>query len=82
MNDQETVKSALETALSNPKVSSVIAALTGSSGAAALLSQIHTIVGILSLAIGCLVGVYTLRVLHIKGKILRRMEQNGESLKE
>lgn len=82
MNDQETVKSALETALSNPKVSSVIAALTGSSGAAALLSQIHTIVGILSLAIGCLVGVYTLRILHIKGKILKRMEQNGESLKE
>lgn len=82
MNDQETVKSALETALSNPKVSSVIAALTGSSGAAALLSQIHTIVGIISLAIGCLVGVYTLRILHIKGKILKRMEQNGESLKE
>lgn len=82
MNDQETVKSALETALSNPKVSSVIAALTGSSGAAALLSQIHTIVGILSLAIGCLVGIYTLRILHIKGKILKRMEQNGESLKD
>lgn len=82
MNDQETVKSALETALSNPKVSSVIAALTGSSGAAALLSQIHTIVGIISLAIGCLVGIYTLRILHIKGKILKRMEQNGESLKE
>lgn len=82
MNDQETVKSALETALSNPKVSTVIAALTGSSGAAALLSQIHTIIGILSLAIGCLVGIYTLRILHIKGKILKRMEKNGESLKE
>jgi len=82
MNDQENVKTALETALSNPKVSSIIAALTGSSGAAALLSEIHTLVGIISLTIGCFVGLYTLRILHIKGKILKRMEKNGEPLKD
>ncbi len=81
MNDQS-IKSALETALSNPKVASIIAALTGSSGAASLLSQIHTLFGVISLAIGCMVGLYTLRILHIKGKIYKRMERDGESLKE
>ena len=82
MSDQENVKTALETAVSNPKVSSIVAALTGSSGAAAFMSEIHTAMGIVSLTIGCFVGIYTLNILHIKRKILKRMERDGESLKE
>ena len=82
MSEQESVKAALETALSNPKVSSLIAALTGSSGAAALFSSLNSILGGVSLAIGCVVGVYTIRILRLKGKILERMHRDGESLKE
>lgn len=83
MNEHhENIRSALETVLSNTKISAAIAALTGTSGAASLLSDIHSFFGVVSLAIGCLVGLYTLRILHIKGKIYKRMEQNGENLKE
>jgi hypothetical protein len=82
MSEQENIKAALETTLSNPKVSSVVAAITGTSGAAGLMSDIHLLLSSISLAIGCLVGVYTLRILHIKGKILKRMERDGESLKD
>lgn len=82
MSDKETVQSAIETALSSPKVSAIVAALTGSSGAAALLAQLNSFLGAISLTIGCLVGIYTIRILRIKGKILDRMERDGESLKE
>lgn len=82
MSEQESVKAALETALSNPKVSGVIAALTGSSGAAAVFGSIHSILGSVSLAIGCVVGIYTLRILRIKHRIMERMERDGESLKD
>lgn len=82
MSEQENIKAAVETTLSNPKVSSVVAAITGTSGAAGLMSDIHFILSSASLGIGCLVGLYTLRILHIKSKILKRMEQNGESLKD
>jgi hypothetical protein len=82
MSEKETVQNAIETALSSPKVSSVIAALTGSSGAAALFTSLNSFLGAVSLGIGCLVGLYTIRILSIKGKILERMERDGESLKE
>jgi hypothetical protein len=82
MSDQENVKAAIETTLSNPKVSSVVAAITGTSGAAGLMSDIHFILSCISLSIGCLVGLYTLYILHIKAKIYKRMQEDNESLKE
>lgn len=81
MTEQESVKAALETALSNPKISGLVAAMTGSSGAAALFASLNSFLGAVSLGIGCLVGLYTLRILRIKGRILERMERDGESLK-
>jgi len=82
MSDQENVKAAVETTLSNPKVSSIIAAITGTSGAAGLMSDIHFILSSISLAIGCLVGLYTLYILHIKAQIYKRMREDKESLKD
>jgi hypothetical protein len=82
MSDQESLKAALETAISSPKVSGVITALTGSSGAAAIFGQVNTIFGAISLLISCVVGLYTIRILRLKGRILERMEKNGESLKD
>jgi hypothetical protein len=82
MSDQEGVKTALETVASNPKVASGVAAITSSMGAASLLSEIHTVLGVISLAIGCVVGIYVLRINAIKRKIYERMYENGESLKE
>jgi len=82
MSEQESIKAALETVLSNSKVSGLIAALTGSSGAAAVFGNIHSILGSVSLAIGCVVGIYTLRILRVKHRIMQRMERDGESLKD
>lgn len=82
MNNPESVKSALETVASNPKVASSVAAFTGSSGVVALLSEIHTVLGAISLLIGCVVGIYVLRINAVKHKIYKRMYDNGESLKE
>lgn len=82
MSEQESAKAALEAVASNPKVASVVAAATASMGATSLVSQIHTILGVISLAIGCIVGLYVLRINAIKRKIYERMYENGESLKE
>jgi len=86
MSDQESVKAALETALqtalSNPKISTLVGALTGTSGLAALMSGINSILGVISITINCVIGFYTIRNLRLRGKILERMDRNGESLKE
>jgi hypothetical protein len=82
MSEPENMQAALEAVASNPKVAGVVAAATTSMGAASLLSQIHTLLGIISLLIGCGVGVYVLRINAIKRKIYERMLENGESLKD
>lgn len=75
-------RATLENVAANPKVSSAVAAATTSMGAASLLSEIHTVLGIISLLIGCCVGIYVLRANAIKCKIYLRMLEKGESLKE
>lgn len=83
MNDQsESIKVALEAAASHPKVATSVAAATTAMGAASLLSEISTVLGLISLGIGCIVGIYVLRINHIKHKIYERMYEKGESLKE
>jgi len=86
MSEQESVKAALDmalqTALSNPKVSALVGALTGTSGLAALMSGINSVLGGISIMITCVIGFYTIRNLPLRGKILERMDRNGESLKE
>ena len=81
MNEQS-VKEAFEAVATNPKVASTVAAATASMGAASLLSNIQTVLGLISLAIGCLVGIYVLRIHAIKRKIYERMLERGESFKE
>lgn len=82
MNEPENIRAALESLASDPKVASTVAAATTSMGAASLLSQIHTLLGIISLLIGCGVGLYVLRINHVKHKIYERMLADGESLKD
>ncbi len=82
MNEPESVKAALEAAASHPKVASAVAAATATRGASSILSDVQTILGLISLGIGCIVGLYVLRIHHIKGKIYQRMYDQGESFKE
>lgn len=82
MNEPENARAVLEAAASHPKVATVVALTTTSMGTASVLSEIHTVLGVISLAIGCLVGLYVLRINHIKSKIYQRMLADGESLKE
>lgn len=80
MNEPEKFHAAVETVASNAKVSSGVAALAGTAGANAILSDVHTLLGIISLAIGCAVGLYVLWINHTKLKIYQRMLADGESL--
>ena len=82
MSDQENVRAVLEAAASHPKVATAVAGATTAMGWASMLSMTQTILGSISLFIGCLVGFYVLRINMKKEKIYERMLQNGESLKE
>lgn len=81
MNEQS-VKDALEAAASNPKVAGVVAAATTSLGTISILSQIQTVLGIISVGIGIVIGIYVVRINRTKSKIYERMLANGESFKE
>lgn len=78
----ETVSTVLEAAASNPKVATTVAVTLNAMGTAALLSQLQTILGLVSLGIGCAIGIYALRCNITKNKIYERMLKDGESLKE
>jgi len=78
----ETVSNVLEAAASNPKVATTVAVTLNALGTAALLSQLQTILGLVSLGIGCAIGIYALRCNITKNKIYERMLKDGESLKE
>jgi threonine dehydratase len=81
-NLSDSVASAVEAVASNPKVAAVASASLTTMGAASVLSQIQTVLGIVSLAIGCGIGLYVLRINAIKYKIYQSMLDKGESLKE
>lgn len=78
----ETVSNVLEAAASNPKVAGAVAVSLNAMGVASLLSSLQTILGIVSLTIGCGIGIYALKCNMTKNKIYERMLANGESLKE
>lgn len=82
MKEPESIQQALEVVAGNPKIAGTVAVTTTSMGAASVLSQIHTALGLISLAIGCIVGIYVLRINAVKHKIYQRMLKDGESLKE
>ena len=72
MTGHETAQSALDAAASHPAIASAVAATTASTGAIAILSQTATVLGVVSLAIGCIVGLLVIRVHWIKYKLLKR----------
>lgn len=82
MSETENVRQALESAASNPKVASTVAAATAAMGTVSLMSEIQTLLGMISLTIGCIVGLYVLRINSIKYKIYKRMWEDEESFKE
>ena len=77
MNGHETLRSAVEAAASHPAIASSVAATTTISGSIAILSQTATVLGVVSLAIGCVVGVLVIRVHWIKYKLLKREWDTG-----
>lgn len=79
MEESETVMSAIEVAASNPKVAMTVAAATTSLGAASAMEWVQGALSIGSLLIGCLVGLFVIRVHMIKYRILLRDWENGTS---
>lgn len=82
MTDHENIAKALEAAASHPKVATAVAVTTAGMGVSSLMSEIQTALGLVSLVIGCVVGLYVIFINHTKAKIYRRMLKDGESLKE
>lgn len=82
MNEPESVGAALEAATSHPTVQKVVAATTMAMGSVSLLSNVQTFLGLISLAIGCLVGAVVLRNSWIQGKLLQRKWERGEDIDE
>lgn len=80
MNEPETIKSAVEAAANHPVIASAVAASTTTMGTFSILSQTQTILGIVSVAIGCVVGLFVIRVHWIKYKLLRRQWDSGGML--
>ncbi len=80
MNEPETLKSAIEAAASHPTIASAVAASTTTMGTISILSQTQTILGIISVAIGCMVGLFVMRVHWIKYKLLKRQWDTGGTL--
>lgn len=80
MNEPETIKQAAEAAANHPAIASAVAASTTTMGTISILSQTQTILGIISVAIGCVVGLFVIRVHWIKYKILRRAYDAGEPM--
>jgi hypothetical protein len=78
----ESLASAVEAVASNSKVAVATAAATTAAGTTAILNQIQTVLGIVSVVIGIGIGLYVLRINAIKKQIYQRMLDNGESLKE
>lgn len=82
MNDQENVKVILETAASNPKIAGAVATVGGLLGYTSIASFTQTFLGILSLSISCVIGLYVIKINRTKDKIYERMLKDGESFKE
>lgn len=80
MNEPDTIKTAVETIASHPTIASAVAVTTSASGAIAIMSQVQTILGIISLCIGCLVGLFVIRCHHLKAKLMQRAWDSGGTL--
>jgi len=80
VNEPETLKQAVEAAANHPAIASTVAASTTAMGTLSILSQTQTVLGIISVAIGCVVGLFVIRVHWIKYKLLKRQWDNGGTL--
>lgn len=72
MSDPKSLSAAAETLASNPKVASTIAVGATSMGYAGTMEMLHGIIGLTSMIIGCIVGLFVIRVHYLKGKQLQR----------
>ena len=80
MTEPETLRSAIETAANHPAIASTVAATTTTAGMFLTLGTAQTILGMISVAIGCVVGLFVIRVHWIKYKLLKRQWDNGGTL--
>lgn len=79
MIGQSALMTAIENAAINPKVATTVSATTTIMGLSAALDQIQSGIGIISLVIGCIVGIFVVRVHSMKYKLLKRAWDNGET---
>lgn len=66
MSEPETIKSAIETAASNPKIATMIATSTASTGAAVQLEWLQGILSLTTMTIGAITTLVVLAIQLIK----------------
>lgn len=71
------IKAAVDAAASHPAIASAVAATTVTGGVISVVSQVQTILGLISVAIGCVIGVLVVRVQWHKGNLLKRDWEKG-----
>ena len=75
MNEPESI---IEAAASHPMVASTVAVSTTTGGFISVMMQAQSVLGFVSMAIGCVVGILVIRVYWIKYKLLKREYDQGE----
>lgn len=76
---EPSVKTALDAASSHPAVGSTIATAATALGAASMMGFIQGVLGLISMLIGILVGLFVLRLHWIKYKILKRAWEKDDA---
>ena len=72
----ETVRAAAETAANNPFIAGATSVAASAAGLTAILAQVSTALGVVSLLVGIVAGIFVIRVHHLRHKLMMR-EWNG-----
>lgn len=77
----ETVRAAAEAVAGNPSIATVTSVTLSGAGLTALLAQVSTVLGAVSLIVGIVVGIFVIRVHHLKYKLMMREWEDGSPTK-
>ena len=82
MNGTETLRAAAETIASHPSIAGATGVTLSGAGIVAILAQASTVLGVISLVTGIVVGWFVIRVHNLKYKLMMREWNQGVKTNE
>lgn len=79
MSAIENVRAAMMEAASNPSIGGGVSATAIVAGTMAVITQVTTILGFVSIVVGIIAGIFVIRVNHLKHKLMKREWDSGAS---